>query len=551
MLLKRKLISLLKIEMVNTNSIQPITNELPSHFADRLGIFYSKLVNSEQKKVKGQFFTPLEIASLMGSFTNSSNSKLRILDPGCGAAILSCALIEYLTIKSNLHSINSINSIKSIELIAYETDKNLISLTIKSLEYLKQWLSSERFEFKYVLNENDFVIENANCFNENVNLILEKDEQFDIVICNPPYFKLSIDDKRALAAKTVVNGHPNIYAVFMAVSAKLLKENGELIFITPRSYASGSYFKLFREFFFKIIEIDNVHLFDSRKDTFDRDKVLQETVIIKGRRKEKNNPDHNVLVSSSRGLKDILTPELKTFRQKVLIDITSNEKILYLPTNDFEESILNIFKNWNGNLNKYNIQISTGPVVGFRSKKYIHDNYQNGEVFLAPLFWLHNVKQMILEWPLPKPDKGQYVRIENDSKSILILNKNYIFLRRFSSKDDKSRLIAAPYFSNYIKSEYIGVENKLNYIYRPKGNLNRNEIVGLCALLNSTLFNSYFRIFNGNVNVSATELREIPLPELESIKEIGNNIILSNDYSVESTNKIVIEQFELSSSIYE
>ena len=74
------------------------------------------------------------------------------------------------------------------------------------------------------------------------------------------------------------------------------------------------------------------------------------------------------------------------------------------------------------------------------------------------------------------------------------------------------------YFCNFITSEHIGVENKVNYIYRPKGHLDRNEIVGLCALLNSTLFDSFFRIFNGNVNVSATELREIPLPEIETIK---------------------------------
>ena len=528
--------------MVNNKSIQPLANELPSHFADRLGIYYASLVNQEHKKEKGQFFTPREIASLMGSFAKFSDASLRILDPGCGTAILTCALIEQLVSNKNL---------QSIELVVYETDNDLIPLSKKSLEHLKEWLQSKKIDFKYSINTKDFVLENASCLSENVNLFSEKAEPFDIIISNPPYFKLPIDDKRSIAAKTVVNGHPNIYAIFMAVSAKLLKENGEIIFITPRSYASGSYFKLFREYFFKIIEIDNVHLFVSRKDTFNRDKVLQETVIIKGKRKEKNNPNHNVVVSSSQGLKDILTPETKAFKQKVLIDLSSNEKILYLPTNDFEESILNIFKNWNGNLNKYNIQISTGPVVGFRSKEYIQDNYQNGTVFLAPLFWLHNVKQMILEWPLPKPEKGQYVRIENESKSILIPNKNYIFLRRFSSKDDKSRLIAAPYFCNFIKSEYIGVENKVNYIYRPKGHLDRNEIVGLCALLNSTLFDSFFRIFNGNVNVSATELREIPLPELETIKEIGNNIILSNDFSVENTNKIVIEQFELSISLYE
>jgi adenine-specific DNA-methyltransferase len=529
--------------MGNHKSIQPLAQELPSHYADRLGIYYSSLVNQEHKKEKGQFFTPIKIAELMSSFVECNNNLVKILDPGCGTAILTCALVEHLTIKNH--------SLQKIELIIYETDKELIPLSKKSIEYLKEWLQIKKIDFHYTLHANDFVLENANCLTVNGNLFSEKTEPFDIIISNPPYFKLSIEDKRAIAAKSVVNGHPNIYAIFMAISAKLLKPNGELIFITPRSYASGSYFKLFREYFFKIIELDNVHLFVSRKDTFNRDKVLQEIVIIKGHRKERTNLSHNVIVSSSQGLKDISTPDIKSFNQKELIDLTSNEKILYLPTSDFEESILNVFKNWNGSLNKYNIQISTGPIVAFRSKEYIQDNYENGTVFLAPLFWLHNVKQMMLEWPISKPEKGQYVRIENESKAILIPNKNYILLRRFSTKDDKSRLIAAPYFCNFIKSDYIGVENKVNYIYRPKGHLDRNEIVGLCALLNSVLFDSYFRIFNGNVNVSATELREIPLPPLEIIKEIGNNIMLSNDFSVENTNKIVIQQFELLTSLHE
>ena len=125
---------------------------------------------------------------------------------------------------------------------------------------------------------------------------------------------------------------------------------------------------------------------------------------------------------------------------------------------------------------------------------------------------------------MSKPNKGQYIRIENPSRSILIPNKNYIFLRRFSSKEDESRLIAAPYFCNFIESELIGIENKVNYIYRPKGHLLRDEIVGLCALLNSDLYDNYFRIFNGNVNVSATEIRELNLPPLETIRQIGNSL---------------------------
>jgi adenine-specific DNA-methyltransferase len=330
----------------------------------------------------------------------------------------------------------------------------------------------------------------------------------------------------------------------MGIAAKLLSENGELIFITPRSFASGSYFKAFRELFFNSVQINKIHLFNSRKDTFNRDSVLQETVVIKAI-KEKINPNKNVLVSSSLGIKDIFQPKIKYFNASELIDLNSKEKILHLPTSDKEESILNLVSSWGNILADFDIKISTGPVVSFRASDFIERNYENGTTFLAPLFWLHNVNKMSLEWPKQLKEKGQFIRIESGSKSLLLPNKDYIFLRRFSTKDDKSRLIAAPYFCNYATSDYIGVENKVNYLYRKGGYLNRNEVIGLCALLNSELFNTYFQIFNGNVNVSATELREMKLPPFTSILEIGDKIILSNDYSMNNVNSIVNELFEL------
>lgn len=522
-------------------NIEPFKQELPSDFADRLGIYYTQQVTTTHKKVNGQFFTPTPIARLLASFCDLSKTRIKILDPGCGTAILSFALIE--------HLVETQNGIEIIDLVAYETDLELIPYSHKALDYLKDWLLNKGIQFNYTLHCTDFVLENATVLKENIlPSLFEKtksvDKNFDIIISNPPYFKLSKDDKRVIASQELVSGQPNIYSFFMGIAAKLLSENGELIFITPRSFASGNYFKAFRELFFNTVQIEKIHLFNSRKDTFNRDSVLQETVVIKAIREEIDSKK-KVLVSSSAGIKDIFEPSIKYFNSSELIDLNSKEKILHLPTSDKEESILSLVSSWENVLTDFNIKISTGPVVSFRALDYIQNNYENGTVFLAPLFWLHNVNKMILEWPKQLKEKEQFIRIESGSKSLLIPNKNYILLRRFSTKDDKSRLIAAPYFCNYAKSDYIGVENKVNYIYRKDGHLDRDEVVGLCALLNSELFDTYFQIFNGNVNVSATELREMRFPPLNNIKEIGNKIILSNDYSMNNVNSIVNELFEL------
>lgn len=523
-------------KMAINSIIQPILNERPSLYADRLGMEYSLSVSVDHKKANGQFFTPTGIAAFMASLAIPTSGKLRILDPGCGTAVLSIALIESLIEKEN--------SIESIELVVYETDLQLIPYTEASLSYLKQWLEMKGVDFDFKIETDDFILSNISKFAA-PSLFNNGFERFyDIIISNPPYFKLAKEDKRVKMSRGIICGQTNIYSLFMALAAKMLYPHGQLIFIVPRSFTSGSYFKDFREFFFKLVRPDRIHLFDSRKDAFSRDNVLQETMILKCNIRD-NNEVRDVVISSSHGLQDIEHPSIKIYQENRIIDFASDEKILHLPVNDMEEHIVDLFKSWNGSLNKYNIQISTGPVVAFRSRDFIKEQYENSTVYIAPLFWLHNVLKMVLEWPIVKPDKGQYIQILPESKSMLIPNKNYIFLRRFSAKDDKSRLIAAPYFSNFMDAQYIGVENKVNYIYRPNGYLDRNEVVGLCALLNSGLFDNYFRIFNGNVNVSATELREMSLPPLVTIKGIGNRIILSNDYSTENVNYIINEIFSL------
>lgn len=510
-----------------------IGNEKVSSYANRLGEIYISTASVGSKKEKGQFFTPIEIADFMGKQIHADRSSISVLDPGCGTAILSCSLIENIC-RNNL--------IKEIKLVVYETDSDVIPYTKKVLDYLKGNLLKQGIKLSHIIHNEDFVLSNYYALDTEPTIGQTEPDKFDIIISNPPYFKLSKEDKRVKISQAVINGQPNIYSLFMAISSGLLNDTGQLIFIVPRSFTSGRYFRLFRDFFLKNIRITFIHLFNTRKDTFSKDNVLQETLIIKGYKKKKSDSDNSIIISSSEGITDLDNPFQKIYPQKDLIDISSIEKIIHLPVNDTEEAIIKLFKTWSGSLNKYDIQISTGPVVAFRSEDFLQED---SGINNAPLFWLHNVVKMLTDHPVHRNGKKQYIEISQATKSVLLPNKNYVFLRRFSSKDDKSRLIAAPYFCSTSKAQLIGVENKLNYIYRPKGHLDRFEAMGISALLNSDLFDTYFRTFNGNVNVSATELREMPMPLLEIIREIGKLLILKNNFSMENVNEIVNSFFKI------
>lgn len=235
-------------------------------------------------------------------------------------------------------------------------------------------------------------------------------------------------------------------------------------------------------------------------------------------------------------------PYQKKYAATDIVDVSSEEKIVYLPIDGRDEAILTLFRSWDGNMEKYGIKISTGPVVAFRAYDYIVSEAEEDTV---PLYWLHNVVKMLCDHPVENKGKGQYIKLTPETKAALLPNKNYVLLRRFSSKDDSSRLVAAPYFGNMSHNEFVGIENKLNYIYRPKGHLHRDEVMGLTALLDSELFDAYFRTFNGNINVSATELRMMPLPPIDTIREIGRKIILKNNYSIDYINDLILEYFNI------
>ena len=220
---------------------------------------------------------------------NEKKSKVSVLDAGAGSGILSCAFIERL---------ETIDSIQEIELTCYENDENVLPLLKCNLEYCKE---KTKKKLTVHIIEDNYILSQYLDFNHMFGGSAEP-EKYDFVIGNPPYMKISKDAPEAAAMPGVCYGAPNLYFIFASMGLFNLCENGEMVYIIPRSWTSGAYFKRFREYFLTEGKLEHIHLFVSRSKVFDKESVLQETIIIKV--KKTTEKPETVTITSSKSNSD-------------------------------------------------------------------------------------------------------------------------------------------------------------------------------------------------------------------------------------------------------
>ena len=494
----------------------PIPSSSPLEYAEALGEAYLTFSKHNQRKKGGHYLTPIAIARFMAGHSLYSEPRMRVLDPGSGTGILSAAVCE---------EASRSGTVRALHIDAYETDVLLAVLSRLLLTFSRRWLAQRGMTLTFDVRHADFVLASklaatlrANGRNESLN---GTSPEYDLIVSNPPYFKLGKYDPRAIASASVVYGQPNIYAVFMAVSAELLSEKGRLVYIVPRSFTSGPYFRRFREVFFRRVTPTAVHLFESRKDVFKNQTVLQENVVIAARRRMDgdDSDEGKVLVSFSKSTHDLAE------RQSLLVDVVSvldsgsENRELSIPLCKADLDLVLAMRRWPNTLGSLGLEISTGPVVPFRATRFLAQS--SGGSSTVPLLWMHHVRPMRTIWPSTTVEKPQWIELTSESVKLLVENATYVLIRRFSAKEEKRRLVAAPLIRGSLNRDVVGLENHLNYIRGVSRPLDGQLACGLSALLNSTFLDRYFRISNGNTQVSATELRAMPLPSERDIRSIG------------------------------
>jgi adenine-specific DNA-methyltransferase len=487
-------------------------NQTLTDYAEILSDWYVRHQPLDYRKKRGQYFTPKRVSEFMAQLIDDihTDKELRILDPGAGVGNFESALCEYAKAKSTKVHL-------SFDL--YEDCEDMIPLLKVNMRACLEIMAQKGLDISYRIFKENFILAHAAEFRDETRNRTHSDEfLYDLVICNPPYYKLKRNSPEAVAMKRIVKGQPNIYVLFMAMAAKLMKDGGQLVILTPRSYCTGDYFSEFRKWFFGQITPVRLHEFESRR-LLKNDAVLQEMLILKGE-KGCEQPD-NVTISVSYKEPNQTT---ELVRREVPFDMVvvsrGGDIQIRVPTTNIEELVAKEVEKLQFTLTDLGFKASTGPVVPFRAKEHLL-NTVDDESESAPLIWMENIDCGRVFWPLPTHNKPMALRLGEKTSRLCIPNSNYVLIKRFSAKEGKRRINAGVIIKRWLNAQSIAIENHVNYIHKVGANLTEDEAYGLAEIFNSKLYNLYFQISNGSTQVNVSELNRIPLPSSDLITKIG------------------------------
>jgi len=472
--------------------------------ADRVRRLVSPRTAQKRKSELGQFMTPSGIARYMASlFQPNGTEHCRLLDAGAGVGSLSSAFLDRILVGEL--------PFKSVEVFAYEIDPLL-------REHLERQLAGYRDVRAHVI-EGDF-IELAG------SPLLNGFGDYTHAILNPPYKKINSDSSHRFILRQVGIETVNLYSAFVALAVLHSKSGAQIVAIIPRSFCNGPYYRPFRDFVLGHAALRHIHLFKSRSKAFKDDDVLQENIIIS---LERGAVQGSVTISTSTDdtFADIVTHE---YEFTSIVHSDDPERFIHVPTAP-GNGALDLTSEICHSLEDLGIQVSTGPVVDFRMRDFLSSNPEPGTV---PLLYPAHFWEAKTDWPKLGMKKPNAILYNDETEKWLYPNGVYCVVRRFSSKEEKRRIVASlveP--SCFPDAPMLGFENHLNVFHQNKQGLPEALALGLTRYLNTEEVDERFRQFNGHTQVNATDLRTMKYPSRKALVKLGESEVVPRSESAE------------------
>src|SRR6266496_2075511 len=471
---------------------------------------------SDRRVKLGQFFTPEPVADLISRMIDVDRLpvSLRLLDPGAGTGSLTAAVFARLLRDGRA---------RSVEAVAYEVDDRLLEALEDTLSDCVGTARHAGFRVRTEVRGDDFIAAAVAgllgsgglfCIDGTNSLTAQG---FDLIVMNPPYRKIhSASHERWLLSQAGLEVN-NLYTAFLALAVRLLRPGGQIVAITPRSFCNGPYFRSFRRDFLGRVALRSLHVFESRDVAFKELDVLQENVIFAAIRGERPT---TVMVSASVGHADEAFAHREVPYEEV-VRPDDPEQFIRISTDLTGGYASDLVGRLHTSLSDLGLAASTGRVVDFRAREYLRAEPEPGTV---PLIYPGHFSDGFIAWPKTGSRKPNALTDTPSTQALLVPNESYVLVKRFSSKEEPRRVVAAVYDPARVPCRLVGFENHLNVYHSNGRGLEPQLARGLALYLNSSIVDIHFRQFSGHTQVNATDLRALRYPLAEQLEALGSAV---------------------------
>lgn len=426
--------------------------------------------------------------------------NIKVLDPACGSGAFLVKVFDFLLDKNkeiskklqDLRWDNAINMFQTETHFKTILQNNIywVDLNEESVEITKLslWLKTAQ-KWKKLANLDS----NIKCWNSLIDdkeIAWDKafvwetefkeifnDGWFDVVVGNPPY---------GAQIEKIDNEATESYLLFYKLWIQILKKWGILSFITPDSWLTNNNGTFLRELFIKTWTIYSIH--DVYKVFSDAPDVWCNIVSFK------KDFDINIIKISRDKPYDLDMLQFE-FNRRRIIKYGWWKWFVYINNN--LEPIFNKMDKNPPIINFFDVKRWFSPTPNSQNITYTQTDRQ---IIWWEDFWryLYKIK--------PKYLINEYEKSRNQMENVK--NNDFIWIQRIrtNSLDFKSRWLICQFFE---KGHFIPIDSIWFIVSNSKLNLKY-----LFVIINSYLFNLYYKLHYTDKNVKPIYLKELPIPEL-------------------------------------
>ncbi|MBP6035823.1 MAG: Eco57I restriction-modification methylase domain-containing protein [Azonexus sp.] len=461
-----------------------------------VGSIYTAMIPARMRGDMGAYYTPPALAQRLLDLATAAGAdfaRCRALDPACGGgAFLAPVALRMLSVSPPRPAASTVQDIAT-RLRGVELDPFAAWITQVLLEAaLLPLCIAARTRFPAVVTVGDA-------------LAWEGPQKFDLVVGNPPYGRVRLDEATRNRYARSLYGHANLYGLFTDLALRRVTPGGVVAYLTPTSFLGGQYFKALRKI---LAEHATPLAFDfvtDREGVFDD--VLQEVVLVAY---QAARLEHRAKVS-------LTTPAGQDGSSSEALGrcaIPRDGSPWIIPRQRRDTDFLEHVAHMPSRLNDWGYGVSTGPLVWNRHKPQLRLRRSGTEL---PVIWAESVTGAGFRFSADRRNHAPFISLADQPH--LVAKHSCVLLQRTTAKEQDRRLIGAVLPQEFLDA-YGGavIENHLNMIIASE--VPKVSPGTVAKILNSRPADRVFRCINGSVAVSAYELEALPLPTVDQALQV-------------------------------